>query len=201
MIFADRSNSYVAMTVAPESANNRGRHYFTDAGLEWNLDGFHVSVSGMSDGAPHGKEFLREIALALDPEFQQACVVESFSGEGSPPAQFAVSPPEPPPGFVKRGSYSSFTRATQGCDNATVNRPPVFDFTWEFGNDRGDVIRAGVYKYEDSFEATAIGPRRFHWAGSDGRRFWVAASGATEAEGLENQLHHVAESLDPGFGF
>lgn len=198
--FGDSAGTIVNLSVAPASAENQKRRLLTDAGMEWTSGPLHFAVSGMRSGLPLGKGFLRSLASGLDPMFSRACMIESTRSDEGAVRRLGFSPPVAPLGFRKTGAVIELTSPTKGCGpQAASKHSPVIDFTWTFEGAAGEIIRAGIYRYGDDSDASSKGSRSLHWGDGAGHRYWVAADGPAMTADIEEALHRVARSMDPGF--
>lgn len=196
--FGDAKGGMISIFVSEAVPDDDSDGTLTEASSEWTSGGFRISVSGMRAGFPIGKRVLRSLSAALDPDYERACIIESVSTDESAVARFEFSSPKTPPGYTKLAAQIEYTSPTSGCGAEAAAHMPILDFTWTFEDAIGQVIRAGIYRYQQGFDATVVGDRSLHWSGPGGARYWVAADPAVVAPDQE-ALRSVAQSMDPAF--
>lgn len=199
-VFGDGSEAVLVVSISPASSDEPDPQALTEAGLAWRSGPVRISVTGMRSGVPLGKSFLRAVAVAIDPLFDRACMVESVFANDHAVRRLGFSPPKAPRGFVKERAVIELTRPTDGCGSVSRGySSSVLDFTWTFASRTGAVIRAGIYRYDHDSGASFVGPASFHWCDGQGNRFWVAADAARITKSLRRALVQVAKSMDPTF--
>jgi hypothetical protein len=197
--FQDPKGGVINISVSPASSENQSRRLLTDTGAEWTSGALHISVSGMLSGFPYGKNFLRSVAAHVDPSFNRACMIESIQADENTVRGLGFSPPAAPPGFTQKTSRIELTRPTQGCDAAASGYSPVLDFTWTFVDPAGEIVRAGIYRYDSASGASLKSPSSLHWSDGAGNRYWVAAEADAVTPSLQDALYSIARSMDPAF--
>lgn len=197
-IFGSEDGSRVLLHVSSASPLN-AEQSLTDAGAEWTRGAVHVSLSGSRAGQPLGKQLLRRLATALDPEFDNLCLTESVTLDEPTLTRLGYLPPAAPAGFETVHTSIEITRPTSGCEDSNPIAPRLVDATWTFGDDQGTTMRAGFYRYDKRVRETVIGPRSLHWSDDAGTWYWVAADPGAAIPELRDKLLEVALSMDPGF--
>jgi hypothetical protein len=197
VLFGDSRGGTLSIDVTPARGASRG--FLTEAGAEWTSGDLQISISGLHDGLPVGKDAVRAMAAALDTGFSSACLAETIRSDENAVQRLGFSTPKTPAGFTAKAARIEYTHLTIGCGAEVATHTPDLDFTWTFENAAGGVIRAGIYRYGQTFEGNHFGERSLHWNGTGGARYWVASDPDVAVPDRET-LRAVAASMDSAFG-
>jgi hypothetical protein len=199
--FEDSQGGSIQLSAVPLTGPPGGG-YLTDAGARWSNGIGYMNLSGRRAELPIGKAVLRSLAVALDPSFAHACIVESATADAATIQSLGLRVPAAPAGFSNGASALDLTRATGDCANGQT-RPKTFDFSWSFTGKNGEILRAGVYSFGTSLPGQAAAsqsdPGSLSWGDKSGARYWVAADPSTAAQPVQDELYQLARSLDPTF--
>jgi hypothetical protein len=196
LLFGDDAGGRISVDIEPASDTQRG--FLTESGAEWTAGSTRVSISGLRDGAPIGKNAVRAIASAVDASFGGACLAETIRSDDDTVARLGYASPKAPFGFTLKDAAVEYTHLTLGCGADVAKHTPDLDFVWTFEDASGRVIRAGIYRYGQSFEGAHTGERSLHWKGTGDARYFVAYDAAVTNPDRA-ALHAIAESMDPAF--
>jgi hypothetical protein len=197
-VFRSEDGGRVLLHVSSASPLN-AEQSLTDAGAEWTRGAVHVSLSGSRAGGPLGNELVRQLATAIDPEFDELCLTETVTADERTLTRLGYLPPAAPAGFEKASASIELTRPTSGCEASAPTSSQLVDATWTFHDGRGATMRAGLYRYNERGRKTVIGPRSLHWSDDAGTWYWVAADPGLAIPELRDKLLEVALSMDPEF--
>jgi hypothetical protein len=199
--FSANDSDFVTIHMGPSLAEDSPWNSLTDVGVEWWSSAGHILVSGRRGGRPLGHDVLHEIALALDPRFDDTCVIETVAGTDAALRSLGFSRPASPKGFADTGATLEITRPSTACRLPHVKAATV-DFVWTFTDAMGETIKAGIYRYGGALDATPPVTTELsrNWSDKAGNRYWVAASaGAENVAGLQQKLDRVARSMDSAY--
>lgn len=195
LTFRRSDGAIVSVASRPAAADDE--RFVSDSAAEWNRGDLHVAIYQLGGRSDLGKDWVRTLAASVDPEFSKACVEERLLAGDDAVRTLGFRVPQAPKGFVALDNRLDLTRMSSGCGAAAQTAAAKdFDFVWSFIGAKGEIVRAGVYRYGDGFLGDVFNPRSLHWSDGRGTRYWVAAS---EGEVATDTLYTVAQSLDPSF--
>jgi hypothetical protein len=198
LLFGDDAGGRISVDIDPAGeAQQRG--FLTESGAESTSGDTRVSISGLRDGQPLGKDAVRAIASAVDASFGGACLAETVRSNDDAVARLGYHTPKAPAGFTLKDAAVEYTHLTLGCGADVAKHTPDLDFVWTFEDATGRVIRAGIYRYGQSFAGAYLGGERsLHWKGTGDARYFVAYDSAVTNPDRAT-LRAIAESMDPAF--
>src|SRR5436190_22137632 len=196
VLFADDAGGTISVNVEP--AREAARGFLIESGAEWTSGNSRISISGLREGMPFGKNAVRAIASAVDASFGGACLAETIRSDDDAVARLGYASPKAPAGFTLKDAAIESTDLTLGWGADVAAPTPDLDFVWTFEDASGRVIRAGIYRYGQSFEGAHSGERSLHWKGTGDARYFVAYDAAVTNPDRA-ALRAIAESMDPAF--
>lgn len=196
VLFGDDAGGTISVNVEP--AREAARGFITESGAEWTSGNSRISISGLRNGMAIGKNAVRSLASALDASFGGACLAETIRSDDDGVARLGYAAPKAPAGFTLKDAAIEYTHLTLGCGADVAKHTPDLDFVWTFEDATGRVVRAGIYRYGQSFEGAQFDERALHWKGTGDARYWVAFDAAVTNPDRAT-LRAVAESMDKAF--
>jgi hypothetical protein len=174
--------------------------YTDEYSANWSNGKFRFSVGAkMENGL--GADVVKAIARAMDPAFDQACMIEPRTLSKDDVAALGFNVPATPGGY-KVGRESFFVRElNSNCDDVP-GYGTEYQLAWGFEGPDGAVIEAGVSRVSGNEKTPASGYRSdtfLNWTDGSGTHYFVSgwANGASASTPSFDTLAAVARGLDP----
>lgn len=196
IVYKGANGGIVSVSTRPAEAGDV--QFVSDSAAEWNRGDTHVTITPVGGPEP-GKGWARKLATSVDAGFPETCVEDRRLVDDAAVRELGFRTPKAPRGFVAHENRLDLTRLSGGCASAQAGAAKNFDFTWSFIGAGGEIVRSGIYRYEDGFNGETINPSSLHWSDGRGTRYWVAVEAKELTPALEDTLYAVARSLDPSF--
>lgn len=172
----------------------------SDYGANWSNDRFQFSVYGKFESGTAGVEVIRAIAKALDPSFNEACLVRQRELGPADLAALSFATPVTPDGFKVTNSSVMAQDIAAGCDKPE-GFEASYNLQWTMEDGGGTVIEAYVSRYGGAPGGKIegyISDNNIYWVGADGTNYSVNGySRSVSATVDRDALVAVAKSLDP----
>jgi hypothetical protein len=195
---ADGGSLSVGAASLPDGVQPAG--YLDEWSATWADEAYQYSVGGFLPTGPPGTDLLRALALALDPGFSTACLIETHSLTAAEALALGFRLAVPPAGFVETQAALIAQTASPQC---AAPAPPSYFFTWSFSDGADLVIEAGLAHSEGPpvrGRDASTGVSGFSWVDAQGTSYWVYGYSISGGEGPAlDLLIQVALSLDPTF--
>jgi hypothetical protein len=194
-----KNSAGAVISVSSRPAEPGDEQFVNDGAAEWTRGDTHVAIRQLA-GPDAGKGWARALATTVDPDFAKACVQEQLNADDAAVRSLGYATPKAPKGFVTLDNHLDVTRFSAGCGAAQAATPKDLDFVWSFVGARGEILRAGIYRYGDGFKGEVRNAKSLHWSDARGTRYWVALDAKDELTAdREEALNALASSLDPTF--
>ena len=177
----------------------------SDYGANWISKGHQLSVYGNKNSGPLGKDAILKIARAMDPTFDQVCLLEERAVSAIDLALFGLAAARAPGGYSAETSEGRASTVSSRCTDPTLTAYLNVNFHWTFKNaDR--VIEANLFKSSDGSGNTKngdmkggnIGPNFINWSDGNGVSYSVNGYSREGKDGpSQEELIAVAKSMDP----
>lgn len=189
----------VSVSAMPEGYNDPWPGSLTQYGANWSNGKFQFGVYAKVEGGL-SVETIRAIARALDPSFNEACLIQERQLSAADLARLGFRTPVGPDGYAIIRSSTVAQEIGDGCPKPQ-GWEPSYNLSWTL--ERGpDTIEASASRYGGSAEPAQgfIGPNAIWWTDTAGTHFSVNAySRGVSAEVARADLIAVARSMDPTF--
>lgn len=171
----------------------------TQYGANWNNGKFQFGVyAKVEDGLT--LDTIRAIAKALDPSFNETCLIQERELSDADLARLGFNTPKGPDGYsIVRSSLLS-NEIGDGCAKPE-GWSPQYNLNWTLEREP-DTIEASVSRYGEGGDPAAgyISPNSIWWTDGQGTYYAVNAySRGISPEVSKDDLIAVAKSLDPSF--
>jgi len=147
-----------------------------------------------------GCDTIRAIARALDPSFDEACLIQDRELTAQDLKRLGFPVPSGPAGYQIVRSATTSQEIPAGCPEPQ-GWVTQYNLSWTL--ERGpDTIEASASRYGNSTEPArgVIGPNAIWWTDASGTNFSVNAySRGVSPEVPRDDLIAVAKSMDPAF--
>jgi len=168
-------------------------------GANWNNGKFQFSVYAKTEkGLP--LDTIRAIARALDPSFNEACLIHERQLSAADMTRLGFRAPVGQDGYTIIRSSTVAQEIGDGCPKPQ-GWEPSYNLAWTL--ERGpDTIEASASRYGDADEGAGgfIGPNAIWWTDAAGTHFSVNGySRGVSPEVPRDDLIAVAKSMDPAF--
>lgn len=172
---------------------------FTQYGANWNNGKFQFGVyAKVEDGLT--LDTIRAIAKALDPSFNETCLIQERELSDADLARLGFNTPKGPDGYSIIRSSLLANEIGDGCAKPD-GWSPQYNLNWTL--ERGaDTIEASVSRYGEGGDPAGgyISPNNIWWTDGQGTYYSVNAySRGISPEVSKDDLVAVAKSLDPSF--
>lgn len=192
--FHDGGSTYLDISVyhQPEGDGIAYPAYIELWGANWSSNGYGYSVNGSES---LGTDTILAIAKALDPSFDETCVVAPTGIDESALADLGLGVPVVPDGFTLADSRMIFRGLPEGCEGAE-DPGDQYEFSWSYeGESEYLQVNVSVHQSQDDEAYGYIGDHSVEWShdaiyGS----IWMESG---EAPG-QDLLEAIALSVDPG---
>lgn len=172
---------------------------FTQYGANWGNGKFQFGVYAKVE-AGLTLDTIRAIAKALDPSFNETCLIQERELTASDLSRLGFNTPKGPDGYTIVRSSLLANEIGDGCTKPE-GWAPQYNLNWSL--ERGaDTIDVSVSRYgEGDVAATGyIAPNSIWWSDSKGTYYSINAySRGISPEVSKDDLIAVARSLDPAF--
>lgn len=202
--WGDRSGLSVSVSAYSTGEGSvAGYGYFADGGANWANRGLSFSVWGYGPNGPLGKDTIRAIASAMDPDFSSACLVTTRQLSPGELPSLGFTAPSAPGGFAVSNSNLQATEAPGSADCAGLSDAeyyPQYNLNWTLEGKDGLVIEATASRHPKAGEQSPgfIFDGGINWMSADGTFYSVYSySRDGGATGSRDTLIAVARSMDP----
>ncbi len=172
---------------------------FTQYGANWNNGKFQFGVyAKVEDGLT--LDTIRAIAKALDPSFNETCLIQERELSDADLARLGFNTPKGPDGYSIVRSSLLANEIGDGCAKPE-GWSPQYNLNWALERE-ADTIEVSVSRYGDGGDPAAgyISPNSIWWTDGQGTYYSVNAySRGISPEVSRDDLIAVAKSLDPAF--
>lgn len=189
----------VSAWAMPEGYTDTWPGSFTPYGANWSNGKFQFGVYAKVE---NGLELdtIRAIAEALDPSFNEACLVQERQLSDADMARLGFRDPTAPEGYTIVRSNRAATDIADGC-RKPEGWQAQYNLSWTL--ERGaDTVEASVSRYGNGGEPAAgyISSHSIWWTDGKGTYYAVNAfSRGISPEVPKEDLVAIAKSLDPSF--
>jgi hypothetical protein len=172
---------------------------FTQYGANWSNGKFQFGVyAKVEDGLT--LDTIRAIAKALDPSFNETCLIQERELSAADLARLGFNTPKGPDGYSIVRSSLLANEIGDGCTKPE-GWSPQYNLNWTL--ERGaDTIDVSVSRYGEGGDPAAgyISPNSIWWTDGQGTYYSINAySRGISPEVSKDDLVAVAKSLDPSF--
>lgn len=174
--------------------------YVDEYSANWSSGKFRFTVAAKVEGGT-GTDVVRAIARAMDPRFDQACMIEPRTLSTADIAGLGFRVPAAPEGY-RVGRESFLARELNGNCDDVPGFGTEYQLAWGFEGPDGAVIELGVSRVSGSEKGPAGGYRTdsyLNWTDGTGTYYFVSgwANGVSAATPPFETLAAVAKSVDP----
>lgn len=173
-----------------------------DSGANWTNGTWAFTVSGDRKGQPIGKDTVRALAKALDPGFDETCMVRTRELAAGDLAALGLHPAKAPSGWKQVKEHLEATEIPPACKNPPADFAATVSLAWSFEMG-ADTIEATANRWPaKDLPAPAaqgyISPGGLNWTGTDGTQYAVYGySRGVSPSVSRDALIFVAKSMDP----
>jgi hypothetical protein len=173
--------------------------YSNDYSVSWSNGTYRFDVYGNNRDSGIGMATLQAIARALDPQFDNACLlVERHLTEAELEAQ-GIGTADAPGGYVLESSRAVASEPNANCDLGVEVGNVSAD--WQFSGPNGEHVSASAwldksYPSDGSWYGS-IGQGYISWIGPNGANYSVSGWSETDGPVDQETLIGVALSMDP----
>jgi hypothetical protein len=173
--------------------------YSNDYSVSWSNGTYRFDVYGNNRDSGIGMATLQAIARALDPQFDNACLlVERHLTEAELEAQ-GIGTADAPGGYVLESSRAVASEPNANCDLGVEVGNVSAD--WQFSGPNGEHVSASAwldksYRSDGSWYGS-IGQGYISWIGPNGANYSVSGWSETDGPVDQETLIGVALSMDP----
>ncbi len=171
-----------------------------DYGANWVSKNHQVSIYGNKSNGGLGVDALRKIAKALDPTFNETCLmVERKITEGDL-AALGLGKATAPNGYSRDSAEGRSAGVSPSCTDEKLKQYSNVYFHWTFRRD-DNVIEANISRSTPNEPSPAqgnIGEGYINWY--DGKGTWYSVNGGSRSgkdRPAQDDLIAVAKSMDP----
>jgi len=214
--FTDPAGSWVSVWAVSRADGGSGNWgYIDDHGAFWSDDRYQYAISVVHADGSGDVELVRALAVALDPGFDPACLVQWRTLTPQEAVALGFRLAQPPAGYTETWSELTAQSAAPECE---APPPATYSLSWSF-SDGGDlIIEAAAWRVEGGPPGGgAVPPNRavgasgasgdpegtaaLSWTDAGGTSYWVSGYSLSGGEppALE-LLEAVARSMDPTYG-
>ena len=172
---------------------------FTQYGANWNNGKFQFGVyAKVEDGLT--LDTIRAIAKALDPSFNETCLIQERELSDADLARLGFNTPKGPDGYSIVRSSLLANEIGDGCAKPE-GWSPQYNLNWALERE-ADTIEVSVSRYGEGGDPAAghISPNSIWWTDGQGTYYSINAySRGISPEVSRDDLIAVAKSLDPAF--
>lgn len=169
--------------------------YLGQGSISWSNDSYWFNVSGWEASGPISNETLGAIARALDPAFDQRCVIVNSELSAADLEALGLRTPVAPDGYRLDSTNGWSGEPSGDCTGVTGVSTSLYA-TWYLAADGAEGISVQASRGPDQFAGNTASAWGFAWTAADGTGYSV--SGPVSIIG-EDAFIAVATSVDPAF--
>lgn len=195
--FGDDAGGWLDISAWPQYENVTWPGYIDENGASWSNGDWSYNVYGNRNGVGLGREAIEAIARAMDPNFNDACFIQS--NELADPTSVGLGTVTPPDGYTVTNTRHTVTDAPDNCD-VDVEGYPNYNLNWTVENgDNTYEVNANHYPVQDGeYEVYGyISDWGMSW-GDEGSHYNISAvSRGVSGTPDRDAMIAIAQSLDP----
>lgn len=169
--------------------------YSGQGSISWSNDSYWFNVSGWDANGGISNETLGAIARALDPAFDQRCIIVNSELNAADLAALGLRTPVAPDGYTL-DSTNGWSGAPSGDCSGVTGASASLYATWYFTTDGSEGISVQASRGPDNYASNTASPWGYNWTAADGTVYSV--NGPVAAVG-EEAFTALATSIDPAF--
>lgn len=178
-----------------EPQTERYAGYLGQGSMSWSSDAYWFNVSGWEGSAAISNDTLRAIARALDPGFDQRCVIVNTELSKADLEGLGLRTPTVPDGF-RLDTANGWSGAPSGDCSGVTGAVGSLYANWYLSMDGAEGISVQASRGPDRIAGDTASSWGFAWSAADGTVYSVNGSVSTIGEDV---FIAVAKSIDPAF--